>query len=35
MPPHLADWLKWGLKNLLPGLALNLNPPDVHLESQV
>jgi hypothetical protein len=30
-PPHLACLLRWGLANLFPKLALNLDFPNLHL----
>jgi hypothetical protein len=32
-PPHLACWLRRGLANFFPRLALNCNPPDLCLPS--
>jgi hypothetical protein len=33
MPPCWTYWLRWGLSNPLPGLALNMDPPNIHLWS--
>jgi hypothetical protein len=33
MPLHPVYWLRWGLKNSMPGLALNWNPLDLCLPS--
>jgi hypothetical protein len=27
------NWLRWGLMDFLPGLALNHDPPDLNLQS--
>jgi hypothetical protein len=34
-PSHPAYWLRWGLTDFLPTLALNLSPPNLHLSTSL
>jgi hypothetical protein len=33
IPPHPVYWLRWGLANFFPRLALNLSPQNLHFLS--